>query len=116
MNFPERGSIYLVNFDPTVGAEIKIKRPALIVQNNIANEYSPLFSVAPITSQQNAMYRVEVEIRAPEGGLKKDSLVLVNQIRMIDRSRLIRLLGKVTPATMKKVEEALLIHFGIISV
>lgn len=114
MNFPKRGAVYLVNFDPTVGAEIKKRRPALVIQNDFGNEHSPLTIVAPITSRENAMYRVEVEIKPPEGGLTKNSLVLLNQIRTVDKSRLIEHLGTVSPQTMQKVNDAIMISLGTI--
>ena len=72
---PQRGEIYLVSFDPTVGAEIQKTRPALILQNNIANEHSPITIVAAITSQfDDPLYLTEVLVQAPEGGLTVDSL------------------------------------------
>ena len=114
MDYPERGSIYIVNFDPTIGAEIKKKRPALIIQNDHGNELSPLTIVAPITSRENAMYRVEVEIKAPEGGLKHNSIVLLNQIRTVDKRRLMQYLGKLKPTTMHKIDEAIMVSLGVI--
>jgi mRNA interferase MazF len=86
---PRRGDIYLVNFDPTVGSEIKKTRPALIIQNDIANQHSPIIIVAAITSKfDELLYPTEVLIKAPEAGLKHDSVVLLNQIRSIDKQRL----------------------------
>jgi len=83
---PVRGEVYLVNFDPTLGSEIKKTRPALIIQNDIANEHSPITIVAAITSKfDNTLYPTEVEISAGEGDLKQNSVVLLNQIRSIDR-------------------------------
>ncbi|WP_245587434.1 type II toxin-antitoxin system PemK/MazF family toxin [Cylindrospermum stagnale] len=78
--------MYLVNFDPTVGAEIKKTRPALILQNDVSNQHSPITVVAAITSQfTEPLYPTEVLIKVPEGGLQIDSVVLLNQIRSIDR-------------------------------
>ncbi len=112
---PHRGEVYLVNFDPTVGAEVKKTRPALILQNDIANRHSPITIVAAITSQFNeTLYPTEVLVRAPEGGLTVDSVVLLNQIRSLDKQRLIRRLGAIRPATMKQVEQALFISFGLV--
>ena len=80
--YPQRGEIYLVNFDPTIGAEIKKTRPALILQNDVSNQYSPITIVAAITSQfTEPLYPTEVLIKAPEGGLQIDFVALLNQIR-----------------------------------
>jgi len=115
--FPRRGEVYLVSFDPTLGAEIKKTRPALILQNDIANRYSPITIVAAITSQvEEPLYPTEVLVRAPEGGLKADSLVLLNQIRSIDKQRLRRRMGRLKPETMEKVERALLLSFSLVEI
>src|SRR3990170_6908046 len=89
---PRRGEVHLVNFDPTVGHEIKKTRPALIVQNDIANRYSPVTIVAAITTYQlgEKVYPTEVMVRPPEGGLVNKSLVLLNQVRTVDRQRLVQ--------------------------
>jgi mRNA interferase MazF len=117
VNFPKRGEVYLVNFDPTVGAEIQKTRPALILQNDIANQYSPITMVAALTSQfAQQLYPTEVGVHPPEGGLTVESVVLLNQVRSIDKSRLVKRLGSLKPATLCQVEQALLISFGIIKV
>ena len=114
---PKRGEVYLVNFDPVVGAEIKKTRPALILQNDIANRYSPLTIVSAITSQYGAqLYPTEVLLRAGEGGTKTDSVVLLNQIRSVDRRRLIKRLGSVNPEMMHRVDRALRISLGLINI
>lgn len=111
---PKRGEVYLVNFDPTIGAEIRKTRPALIVQNDIANRYSPVTIVAAITSQfEEPLYPTEVIVQAPEGGLSSDSVILLNQVRTIDRQRLARRLGVLKPETMARVDQALLISLGL---
>ena len=110
---PKRGEIYLVNFDPTLGSEIKKTRPALILQNDTANRWSPITIVAAITSQfKKPLYPTEVLLQAPEGKLEIDSVVLLNQIRSIDKRRLVKRLGLVKPETMTQVEQAILISFG----
>src|ERR1700730_16827540 len=69
MNNPKRGEIYLVNFEPTVGAEIRKTRPALVLQNDIANRHSPITIVAAVTSKfDETLYPTEVLVTAPEGG------------------------------------------------
>jgi mRNA interferase MazF len=114
---PNRGEIYLVNFDPTVGAEIQKTRPALIVQNDIANRHSPITIVAAVTSQfEEPLYPTEVLIRSPEGGLTVDSVVLLNQVRSVDKRRLVRRLGALTPTTMEQVTRALQISLGMVEI
>lgn len=114
---PQRGEIYLVSFDPTVGAEIQKTRPALILQNNIANEHSPITIVAAITSQfDDPLYLTEVLVQAPEGGLTVDSVVLLNQIRSIDKQRLVKRLGKLTDETMALVNPAIQVSLGLIEI
>jgi len=114
---PKRGEIYLVNFDPTVGAEIQKTRPALIVQNDIANRHSPITIVAAVTSQfDEPLYPTEVLIRSPEGGLTVDSVVLLNQVRSVDKRRLVRRLGALTPTTMEQVTRALQISLGMVEI
>jgi mRNA interferase MazF len=117
MNNPKRGEIYLVNFEPTVGAEIRKTRPALVLQNDIANRHSPITIVAAVTSQfEEPLYPTEVMVKAPEGGLSVDSVVLLNQIRSIDRRRLVRRLGAIPVSTMEKVERSLQISLGLLKV
>ncbi len=114
---PRRGDIYLVNFNPTVGSEIKKTRPALILQNDIANRYSPITIVAAITSQSHGrLYPTEVLMKRHESGLDQDSLVLLNQIRSIDKERLIKRLGTAGAETMGKVNQALEISLGLADV
>ena len=114
MSYPKRGSVYLVNLDPTIGSEIKKTRPAVIIQNDVGNQYSPITIIAPITSGEKAVYPIEVEVKKAEGGLDNDSLILLNQIRAIDKRRLVKYLGKVKPETMQRVDQALLISLGLI--
>jgi len=117
LTYPHRREVSLVNFDPTLGAEIKKTRPALILQNDIANRHSPITIVAAITSQfDEPLYPTEVLIRATEGGLTVDSVVLLNQIRSLDKQRLVRHLGVIKPTTMEQVEQALLISFGLVDI
>lgn len=106
-----------MNLDPTIGAEIQKTRPALILQNDIANRHSPITIVAAMTSQfEEPLYPTEVLVRAPEGGLTVNSVVLLNQVRSVDKQRLIRRLGILAPATMAYVTRALQISFGIVEI
>jgi len=110
---PRRGDIYLVNFDPTVGAEIQKTRPALIIQNDIANRYSPITIVAAITSKFAVPpYPTEVIVEPRETGLLQTSAVLLNQVRSIDRIRLIKRIGRADAATMRRVDRAIQISLG----
>jgi len=77
--FPKRGEVYLVDFDPVVGAEIAKTRPALVLQNDIGNRVSPITIVAAFGSTvHQPIYPIEVLVRAPEGGLTADSTVRLN--------------------------------------
>jgi mRNA interferase MazF len=107
--------VYLVSFDPALGSEIQKTRPALILQNDMANRHSPITIVAAITSQfAEPLYPTEVLISPPEGGLVVPSVVLLNQIRSIDRRRLVRRLGRVHPATVVRVNRAIQLSLGVI--
>lgn len=111
---PRRGDVYLVSFDPTVGAKIRKTRPALIIQNDVANRWSPVTIVAAITSRPEQQgFPVDVRIDPPEGRLKIPSLVLLNQIRSVDRRRLVKRLGRLRPDTMKLVNRAIQISLGL---
>jgi mRNA interferase MazF len=111
----KRGDVWLANLDPVIGSEQGKTRPVVIIQNDVANEYSPVVIVAAITTAMGPKeYPTEVRVTAPEGGLKKDSVILLNQIRTIDKRRLIERWGKLTPQTMEKVDEALKISLGLI--
>ena len=117
MSRPKRGDIHLVNFDPTLGAEIQKTRPALTLQNDIANRHSPITIVAAISSKfEEPLYPTEVLISAPEDGLSVDSVALLNQIRSIDKSRLVRRLGAIRPSTIEHVERSLQISLGLVKV
>lgn len=113
---PKRGEIYLVNFDPAIGAEIKKTRPALILQNDVANRYSSVTIVAAITSfsdKDGKTYPTEVFINDSEGGLDNDSVVLLNQIRTIDRGRLVKKLGVLKDKTMDQIDKAIQISLEL---
>ncbi len=111
-----RGDIFTVDFEPVRDAEQGKARPALVIQNDIGNRYSPIIIVAAITSGTHARFDVNVEVKAPEGGLTNDSLVLLNQIRSVDRSRLGRYWGRLSDETMARVDEALKISLGLVPI
>lgn len=107
----------VVDFDPTIGAEIRKRRPALVVQNDIDNRHSPITIVAAITSRIDGIqYPTEVHIHPSEAGLTRPSVVLLNQIRSIDRRRLVGRLGRLRPETMACVDRALQISLGLVKV
>jgi mRNA interferase MazF len=111
-----RGQIYLVSFDPTVGHEIRKTRPALVIQNDIGNRHSPLTIVAAITSKISSVpYPVEVVIEPTrDNGLTVHSAVRLDQIRTVDRQRLIRSLGQIDRRTLARVDEAIRISLGLV--
>jgi mRNA interferase MazF len=87
------------------------------VQNDIANRHSAITIVAAITPQfDEPLYPTEVLISPPEGGLKTDSVALLNQIRSIDKQRVVRRLGTLKPGTMERVDHAILISMGLVKI
>ncbi|MBI5066075.1 type II toxin-antitoxin system PemK/MazF family toxin [Candidatus Woesearchaeota archaeon] len=110
----KRGDIWLVNLDPTIGHEIKKSRPAVIIQNDYGNTYSPITIIAPVTSQKvDKIYPFEVFIKKRKG-LQKDSKALLNQIRAVDKRRLIKKLGELDVETKSGIDEAIKISLGLI--
>ena len=102
-----RGDIFLVNLEPTVGSEQGKTRPVLVIQNNILNQFSPTILVAAITSRNfTKEYPMNVHLDKSDSGLDRDSTVMLNQIRTIDKSRLIKHIGKVDEQIMNKVDLA----------
>ncbi len=113
MAYPKRGSVYLVNFDPTVGAEVKKTRPAVIISNDVANQYSPIVIVAAISGRAESKFD-EVLIKPPEGGLTKLSVIQPNQIRSIDKRRLVKKFGDLSKETVQDLDTALQITLGLV--
>jgi len=113
----KRGEIYMADLDPVVGSEQGSRRPVLIIQNDVGNQFSPTTIVAAISSQFSPkIYPTEVRVKAGSGGLDKDSTVLLNQIKTIDKQRLENRLGEVNLATMRKVDECIKISLGLIRI
>ncbi len=110
--FPRRGEIWLVNFNPARGSEQKGMRPALVIQNDIGNEVSPITNVAAISTSLK-IYPINVKIKSLESGLDRNSTVKLNQILTIDKSRLIKKLGKLDTSKMNKVRSALILSLGL---
>ncbi|MDR0855459.1 MAG: type II toxin-antitoxin system PemK/MazF family toxin [Christensenellaceae bacterium] len=108
----KRGELYYADLSPVVGSEQGGVRPVLIVQNDVGNKYSPTVIAAAVTSQQSkAKLPTHIEL-AQNAGLPKDSVILLEQIRTIDKARLHERIGEVNVDTMQKVNNALLISLG----
>ncbi|GAB4111939.1 MAG: type II toxin-antitoxin system PemK/MazF family toxin [Roseiflexaceae bacterium] len=114
MSFPRRGEIYWVNLDPTLGSEIAKTRPAVIISNNIGNQYADRVIVAPITSAKTErVYPFEALIPAGQAGLAVASKVLLDQIRTIDKSRLGHAIGMLDPAILEAINRAIRISLEL---
>ena len=113
----KRGDIFFADLSPVVGSEQGGVRPVLIVQNDVGNKYSPTIIAAAITSQINkAKLPTHIEISAEEYGLTKDSVILLEQIRTIDKRRLKDKIGRLDDGLMSTVNEAISISFGLTDV
>jgi len=110
-----RGDIWWVEFDPVRGSEQGGARPALVLQNNTGNRTSSVTIVAAITSQFRRAYPFHVAVTPDESGLDRPSLILLNQIRTVDRARLIRWIGQLSPERMLDVERAIKRSLGMVT-
>ena len=109
-----RGDIYYADLSPVVGSEQGGIRPVLVIQNDIGNKYSPTVIAAAITSQINkAKMPTHIELAAKDYGLNKDSVILLEQIRTIDKRRLREKIGRIDDGLMASVNNALSISFGL---
>ena len=114
MNHIKRREIWLVSLDPVIGHEVSKTRPAVIIQNDLGNEYSPITIIAPITSQKlDKIYPIEVLLTPENSGIEKKSKVLLNQVRAVDKRRLVRKVGFIDDKTMAHVDDALKISLGL---
>ncbi len=110
----KRGDIFYADLSPVVGSEQGGIRPVLVVQNDVGNRYSPTIIVAAITSQINkAKLPTHLELPGDEYGLSKNSVILAEQVRTIDKRRLKEKIGHLDDALMTKIDNALKISFGI---
>ena len=110
----KRGDIYYADLSPVIGSEQGGIRPVLIIQNDVGNKYSPTVIAAAITSQINkAKMPTHIELPASEYGLYKDSVVLLEQIRTIDKKRLREKVAHLDKGLMENVNSALAVSFGI---
>ncbi len=111
----KRGELYYADLSPVVGSEQGGIRPVLVVQNDVGNKYSPTVIAAAVTSKINkAKLPTHIELNAIEYGLSKDSVVLLEQIRTLDKRRLKERIGELTPNKMIMVDDALLISLGFV--
>lgn len=111
----KRGDIYYANLSPVVGSEQGGHRPVLVIQNDVGNKYSPTVIVAAITSQiSKAKLPTHVEISAKQFNLDKDSVILLEQLRTIDKRRLKEKITHLSEEVMTKVDEAIRISLGLI--
>ncbi|WP_432665993.1 type II toxin-antitoxin system PemK/MazF family toxin [Wukongibacter baidiensis] len=109
-----RGDIFYADLSPVIGSEQGGVRPVLIIQNDIGNKYSPTVIVAAITSQINkAKLPTHIEIDGKKYGLPKDSVILLEQVRTIDKRRFIEKICKLDDEIMSKVNEGLKISLGL---
>lgn len=110
----KRGDIYYADLSPVVGSEQGGIRPVLVIQNDIGNKYSPTVIAAAITSQINkAKMPTHIELAAKDYGLNKDSVILLEQIRTIDKRKLREKIGRIDDGLMASVNNALSISFGL---
>lgn len=111
----KRGDMYYADLSPVVGSEQGGIRPVLIIQNDVGNKYSPTVIAAAITSQTNKnRLPTHIKLNPSTSGLMKNSVVLTEQIRTIDKSRLMEKIGQVDDVVMNKVNSALGISFGLV--
>lgn len=110
----KRGDLYYADLSPVIGSEQGGIRPILVVQNDVGNKYSPTIIAAAITSRINkAHLPTHIEIDGKVYGLTKDSVILLEQIRTIDKKRLREKIGHLDEAQMKDVNNALFVSFGL---
>lgn len=110
----KRGEVFYADLSPVVGSEQGGVRPVLIVQNDIGNRFSPTVIAAAITSKQDKTnLPTHISVKAGTGGLSRDSVVLLEQIRTLDKHRLRERAGRVGAEEMRKVDAALGVSFGL---
>ena len=111
----KRGDIYYADLSPVVGSEQGGVRPVLIVQNDVGNKYSPTVIAAAITSQQDkSRLPTHISVNGNACGLSKDSVVLLEQVRTLDKQRLKERMGNLSTTDMNKINKALTVSFGLI--
>lgn len=113
----KRGDIYYANLSPVVGSEQGGHRPVLVIQNDVGNKYSPTIIVAAITSQiSKAKLPTHIEISSKQFGLEKDSVILLEQLRTIDKRRLKEKITHLNEEVMGRVDEGIRVSLGLIQI
>ncbi len=110
----KRGDIFYVNLNPAKGSEQAGRRPILVIQNNVGNEHAPTVIIAPLTTRNlSKEYPTNAHLKKGAAGLKADSVVLLSQIRTIDKTRLEKKIGSLPSDEMLQVDEAIKISLGL---
>lgn len=110
----KKGDIFLANLEPVIGSEQGGIRPVLIIQNNISNKHSPMTIIAAITSKTfEKEFPTNVSISRKDSKLNKNSTIMLNQLRTIDNSRIIKRIGSLDPYLMNQVDKAIKVSLGL---
>lgn len=116
ISYPKRGEIFIVDLDPGFGREIRKKRPVLVISNNSLNRILPTVITIPFSSIIPQFIGQDVAVIEVGEGLDKRSAIIVNQIRSVDKERLVKRIGRLSGKHLKQVEEALQITLGLVEV
>lgn len=108
-----RGDIYMVDFEPTVGAEIRKVRPAVIISCDEANKHLRTVTVIPFSSRTEKVFPFEVFVKKSDSGLELDSKAKITQMRAVDKARLSRHVGALNDEIISAIEKAILLHLGM---
>ncbi len=108
-----RGEIYIADLDPVVGSEQGGERPVLVIQNNVGNTHSPTVIILAITSRSQKKRNLPTHIPIESSNLSMSSIVLAEQVRTVDKSRLIDYVGRASKASMEAVDQALKVSMGV---
>lgn len=109
----KRGDIYYADLSPVVGCEQGGKRPVIVIQNDTGNQFSPTVIVAVLTSRMKKKMPTHIDIGSGEGNLARDSTVLLEQIKTIDKTRLTKYIGSVTKTKMCEINHAMAVSLGL---
>ena len=109
----KRGSVWLANLDPTIGSEIRKTRPVVVISNDINNANNNVITVLPVTSNTAHLYSFEVLLPKGVADLPKDSKAKADQIRVLDKSRLIKLIGMLPDTYIALTEDAIKLHLAL---
>ncbi|MDQ2720350.1 MAG: type II toxin-antitoxin system PemK/MazF family toxin [Bacteroidota bacterium] len=109
----KRGNVFLASLDPTIGNEINKTRPVIVISNDINNEFSNTVTVIPLTSNTIKLYPFEILLKSGIANLPKDSKARTDQIRTIDKSRIIKEIGSLPSIIISNLENAIKIHLNL---